>query len=113
MRQINRQRHQFGGLVAGIAEHQALVTGPLVEIQALAFGHTLGNVRRLLVVSHQHRTTLVVDAVIGIVVADAFEGLARHPDVVDVRVGRDLARQNHQAGVAQGFGGHSAEFVLG
>ena len=38
--------------------------------------------------------------------------LACHLDVVDVRVGRDLAGQHHQAGVGQRLGCHARARVL-
>ena len=36
---IDRERHQHVGLVASVAEHQALIAGALVEIEPLAFVH--------------------------------------------------------------------------
>src|ERR1043166_6288513 len=42
---LNRERHQFGSLVAGIAEHHALIASALFLVEALAFGYALGNVR--------------------------------------------------------------------
>jgi hypothetical protein len=71
---VDRQRHQaVGGLVGGVAEHQALVAGALVE-RALAFVHALGDVGRLAVDRRQHRAALVVEADVGVVVADAADG---------------------------------------
>ena len=54
-----------------------------------------------------NRATFVVDAVVGVVVANALDGVACDLDVVDVRVGGDLACQHDQAGVGQGFGSHA------
>ena len=68
--------------------------------------HALGDVIGLLVVADHDRATLVVDAVLGIVVTDAFDGVARDLDVVYVRVGGDLAGQHDKACVAQGLGGY-------
>ena len=42
---MDRQRHQRRGFVAGVTEHQALVTGSLIEIQPLAFIDALGDIR--------------------------------------------------------------------
>ncbi|MCY1551354.1 hypothetical protein D9M68_876780 [compost metagenome] len=109
---INGRGHEFGRLVAGIAEHQALVACADVQVVVAGVVHALRDVVGLLVVRDQHRTTLVVDAVFGVVVADAFQGVARDLNVVDVRVGRDLAGQHHQAGVGQRLGGHAAARVL-
>ena len=109
---IDRQRHQLRRLVAGVAEHQALVAGALVEVEAAAFVHALRDVRRLLVVGDQHGAALVVDAVVGVVVADALDRLARDRLIVDHGVRGDLAGQHHQAGGAQRFRGDARVFVL-
>jgi hypothetical protein len=78
VRVVDRGRHQFRGFVAGVAEHQALVAGALVEVDAGAFVDALGDVRRLLVVADHHGATFVVDAEIGVVVTDALDGVARN-----------------------------------
>ena len=109
---INRGRHQFGRLVAGITEHQALVAGAGVQMVVAGVVHTLRDVVALLVVGHQNGATFVVDAVFGIVVTDALERVARNLDVIHVRVGGDLTRQHHQAGVAQGLGCHARLRIL-
>jgi hypothetical protein len=41
VRQPNRQRHQLGGVVAGVTEHQALVTGALSGDSVLCVSSTL------------------------------------------------------------------------
>jgi len=112
VRVINRRRHQLRGFVAGVTEHQALVAGTHVQIQALAFVNALGDVGRLLVVGHQHCAGLVVEADVGAVVADALDGIARDLDVIDVGMGGDFAGQHYQAGIHQRFGGHAGGFVL-
>ena len=109
---IDGRRHQHRCLVAGIAEHQALVARALVEVDAPTFVDALGDVLALLVIGHQHRAAFVIDAVIGVVVADALDGVASHLDVVDMSAGRDFAGQNDQPGVDQRFGGNPREFVL-
>ncbi|MNN63358.1 hypothetical protein D3C81_1787320 [compost metagenome] len=64
----------------------------------------MGDVGRLLVVSNQHGATLVVDAVFGVVVPDAADGVPRNLDVVDVGGSGNFTGQNDQARVAQRFG---------
>ena len=103
---VDGRRHELGGLVAGVAEHQALIAGPGVEVVVAGMVHALGDVIGLLVVADHDRATLVVDTVLGIVVTDAFDGVARDLDVVYVRVGGDLAGQHDKACVAQGLGGY-------
>ena len=112
MRIINRRGHQLGRLVAGITEHQALVAGTGVEVVVARMVHALCDVVRLLVIANHHGATLVVDAVFGVVVADALDRVARDLDVVDVRVGRDLAGQHHEAGVRQRLGSDARAWIL-
>ena len=112
VRVVDRRRHQVGRLVAGVAEHQALVAGAGVEVVVAGVVDALGDVVALLVVADHHRAALVVDAVLGVVVADPLDRVARDLDVVDVRVGRDLAGEDDQAGVAQGLGGDARARIL-
>ena len=77
VREVDRQRHEAFGLGARVAEHHALVAGALLEVEALAFIHALRDVGRLLVVGDEHGATLVVDAVVGVVVADLLDRVAR------------------------------------
>ena len=112
VRVVDGRGHQLGRFVAGVAEHQALVAGAGVQVVVARVVDALRDVVGLLVVADHHRAALVVDAVVGVVVADALDGVARDLDVVDVRVGGDLAGQHHQAGVGQRLGGHAAARVL-
>ena len=88
---VDRKRHQLRRLVAGVAEHQALVAGTLVEVQTFAFIDTLGDVRRLAIDGGQHRAGLVVEADVGVVVTDAPYRILRQLPVIDVGLGGDLA----------------------
>jgi hypothetical protein len=112
MREVDGQRHETLGLGACVAEHQALVARTLLEVEALALVHALRDVRRLLVVGHEHGAPLVVDAVVGVVVADFLDGVARDLLEVHHRVGGDLAGHHHEAGVAQRLGGDARILVL-
>ena len=112
VRVINGRRHQVGGFAASVTKHQALVASAGVEVVVRRVVHTLCNVIGLLVVAHHDGAAFVVNAVLGVVVANALDGVARHLDVVDVGVGGDFTRQNHQTGVGQGFGSHAAAGVL-
>jgi hypothetical protein len=112
VRQEDGHRHQAGRLVAGIAEHQALVARALVEVEALAFVHALCDVARLLAVGDDDRAGVGVEADQRIGVADAADGLARDGVEIHARVGGDLARQDHQVVLHQGFGGDARARVL-
>jgi len=61
--QRDGSRHQLGGLVAGIAEHHALIAGA-------ALVNALSDIARLLVDGGNDRTGVGVKAVQGVVVAD-------------------------------------------
>ena len=112
VRVVDGRGHQVGGFVAGVAEHQALVAGALFEVQALAFVHTLGDVLALLVIADHDGAAAVVDAVVGVVIADALDGVACDLDVVDIGAGGDFTGEHDQTGVAQRLGGDPAVFVL-
>ena len=112
VREVDRQRHEAVGLGARVAEHHALVARALFEVQALAFVDALRDVGRLLVVGHEHGATLVVDAVVGVVVADLLDGVARDLLEVDDGAGGDLAGEHHETGVAQRLGAYARELVL-
>ena len=85
VRDVDRQRHELGGVVAGVAEHQALVAGALaVERVVAALGalldgvvDALGDVRGLLADRHGDAARLAVEALGRRVVADAEDRLAR------------------------------------
>ena len=75
--------------------------------------HTLSDVIALLVIANHDGAALVVDAVLGVVVTDALDGVSSNLDVVNVRVGGDFSCEHHQAGVGQGFSSHTAFGILG
>jgi hypothetical protein len=112
VRQVDRQRHQFRRFFTRITEHQTLVASALIEVVVVCAVHTLSDVRRLLVVSDQHRAAAVVDTVVGVVVADALDGVTRDLDVIDVRGGGDFTGQHDETRIAQRFGCDTRVFVL-
>ena len=112
VRIVNGGRHQLGGLLASVAKHQALVTRTNVQVVVGGVVHALRDVIRLLVIADHDRTTFVVDAVLGVVIADALDGVASDLDVVHMRVGGDFTGQHHQPSVGQGFGSDAAAGVL-
>ena len=68
----------FGGFVAGVAEHQSLA-----QVDTCAFGHSLGDVERLLAMANHDGTATTVDVAVG--------GFAHDLNIIDVGVGGDLA----------------------
>src|SRR5437899_2371467 len=100
------QRHQFFGLVAGEAKHQALVTGT-------ASVYTSGDIGGLALDGGDHATGIGVKAVLALDVAQLTDGFADDVGILDMRRGGDLAGQNRQAGGHQRLTSHAARRVLG
>ena len=99
VREVDRQRHQLGGVLAGVAEHQPLVAGPLlverVDAARAALDRgvdSLGDVRALLADGRADAAGRAVEALRGAVVADREHGVADDLRDLDVRLGRHLAR---------------------
>ena len=84
VRDGDRQRHQLGGVVAGVAEHQALVAGTLpvqlvvgrADAGLVAVVDARGDVAGLAADRHLHAAGLAVEALVGGVVADLEDLLA-------------------------------------
>jgi hypothetical protein len=117
--QGDRDRHQLRGLVAGEADHHALVAGAL-HVQRVGVAgpllegvvDPLGDVGRLLVDGDGDPAGRPVEAVLGPVVADPEDGPAHHVGDVDIGIGRDLPGHHHQPGGDQGLAGHTAGRVV-
>ncbi len=117
VRQPDRQRHEVGRLVAGVAEHHALVARALRVEHVLAglaaaqlegVVDALGDVGRLRVERHQHTARLAVEAVGVVVVADVADRVAHERGDVDVGGRRDLTGHHHEAGGQQRLAGDPA-----
>ena len=119
----DRQRHQVGRLVAGVAEHHPLVAGALGVERVLAGLRRRGSPRtwstpwamfgRLLVDRDDHAARAAVEAVQGVVVADRLDRLAGELRDVDVGRGGDLTGDDAQPGGEQRLAGHPAVGILG
>ena len=112
------QRHQFRRLVAGVAEHHALVAGAVVQL-ALALGlglvapvHAQRDVAGLLVDVGDDGAGVAVKAVLGAVVADVQHHLTGDLGDIHIAVGGDLTHDVDQAGGGAGLAGHAAIGVL-
>ena len=121
MGQIDGQRHERGRFVARVAEHHSLVARSL-EVEVVAAGarpdllaaiDTLGDVGTLRIESDEHTARLAVEAVLGVVVADALDDLARNFGNLDVLRRGDLTRHQAQSGGHQRFAGDTSVRVLG
>ena len=118
--QVDRQRHQLGGVVAGVAEHQALVAGALLVERVDATGavlvgrvDALGDVGGLRADRDLDAAGRAVEALGGGVVADAEHGVAHDLGDLDVGLGGHLAGDVHEAGRDHRLDGDPAARVLG
>ncbi len=120
--QVDRQRHQRVGLVAGVAEHHALVAGALRLVALLAAGgrlpfaiqpfHTLVDLRALFGQRHQHAAGVGVQTDPGAGVPDAAHRGAHDALDVAVALAGDLAEYEELSGGGRGLHGHVGVRVL-
>ena len=116
--QGDRQRHQLRRLVAGVAEHHALIAGAVVQrtvtgllgLQTLVHAH--GDIAGLLVDVGDHGAGVAVEAVLGPVIADVQHHLTGDLGDIHVAVGGDLAHDVDQARGHAGLAGHTAIGIL-
>ena len=112
------QGHQFRRLVAGVAEHHALVTGAVAQLAVGAllvlqgFVHAHGDVGGLLVDGGNHGTGVAVKAVLAPVIANVPDHLPGDVGDVHIAAGGDLAHHVDQSGAGRGLAGHAAVGVL-
>ena len=113
MGQMDGQRHQLVGFVAGVSEHQALIAGALFLGIILGMIDAAGDVGGLGMDGRQHAAALVIETDFGMVVTDLADGVAGHLGGVNPRVGGHFAGHHDLAGGHQRFAGHPATGVLG
>ena len=99
-------------LVAGETEHHPLVSGALVAVEPLAFVNALGDISGLSVNGGKHRDIFVVEAHIGICIANLLDRLARHLVKITIALGGYLSRDQRQAGSNQGLDRHAGIGIL-
>ena len=112
MRIVDRRRHECRRFRAGETKHEALVASTQIKFIVASFVDTLLDVLRLLVIADKNRATFMVDAIFGVVVANALQNTASKINVINVGVGGDFTCENDQSGRAESFSGNSAERVL-
>ena len=108
---VDRRRHQRLGLVAGKAEHHALVARAL--LLGLFPGHALGDVHRLLIHRRNNGAGPPVKTHIGTIVANLLDCVADNGGKVGIGLGGDLPGDEGEAGGDQGFASHVGIRVLG
>ena len=90
--------HHLRGLVSGVTEHVALVTGADVFRSRLSLGHSLTNLNGLPMQSVHESTCLVVKALLNRVESYLLDGLAHDSLEVDLCISSDLSEYHHEAG---------------
>ena len=103
VRKDQRRGHHLTGLVAGVAEHDALVAGALVFLGGTH--DALVDVGRLLVDGRQDTARIAVELVLALRISDAVDDAARHALHVDIGIRTHFTRHDHQPGGAQRFAG--------
>ena len=101
----------LGGLVGGITEHDTLVTGTEL-LKSLIVVKTLCNVGALLLNGNEDVAGLVVETLLGGVVANVLDGLADNLLVVDLGLGGDLTEDHDHAGLGSTLASDLGEGVL-
>ena len=101
----------LGGLVGGITEHDTLVTGTEL-LESVLVVEALSDVGRLLLDSDENVAGLVVETLVGGVVADVLDGLADDLLVVEVGLGGDLTKDHDHAGLGGSLAGDLGEGVF-
>jgi len=115
VREHDRRRHELRRLVARIAKHQALIARALLGV-LLAIGlpgiHALRDVGRLggdVVVDENF---VGVKDIVGVRVADAPDRAADNCLVIELRLRRDLAADDHDVALHERLARHAAVLVL-
>ncbi len=117
--QTNWQRHQLGGFIAGIAKHQALITGTngivaiTIRLTPPFEGNvnTLGNIRRLFIEGHQHRTTFGSKTTATVGVANFGNFFAGETGVINLGLSRNFAGNHNEARIDNHLNRHTTEWV--
>ena len=103
---------ELRGLVGSIAEHDALVTGA-EALKRLVVVQSLGNVGGLLLNGDEQVAGLVVEALGGVIVADALDGFTDDLLVVEVGPRGNLTEDHDHASLGGSLAGNLGERVLG
>ena len=110
MRQIERHRHQVLCLVAGIAEHHALVAGTLFVLIAIV--HTTVDIVALLMDGGQYAARVAVELVLGLGVPYALDGVAGYGLQVDILAAAHFAHDDYLTRGDKRLAGHTGLLVV-
>lgn len=106
-----REGVEFRSFVGGIAEHETLVTGTQL-LQSLLVVKTLSDIGGLLLNGNHDVAGLVVEALVGGVVADLLDGASDDVLVVNGSLGGDLTEDHDHTGLGGRLASDLGEGVL-
>ena len=109
--ELDGEGEVLGGLVGGITEHDTLVTGTKL-LESLLVVETLSNIGALLLNGNEDVASLVVEALLGRVVANVLDGVTDDLLVVDLGLGGDLTEDHDHAGLGGSLASNLGEGVL-
>lgn len=109
--ELEGKREELGGLIGGITEHDALVTGT-EALESLLVVETLSNIRGLLLNGDEQVQGLVVKALGGVIVANILDGITDDLLVVNLGLGSDLTKDHDHAGLGGSLASNLGEGVL-
>ena len=121
VREVDRQRHEDVGLIAGVAEHHALIARALrVEFVLLGLtrsdllrgGDTLRNIGRLLIEGDHDAAGAAVVTKRLVVVADLVDRATNGARDIDVGLGGDLTSNHGETGGDKRFARHPTHRIL-
>ncbi len=114
MREHDRRGHEFFGVIARETEHEALVAGALLGrafALCLLRVDALGNVGRLRGDDVLDENFVGVEDVVVVRVTNLAHGIAHDLDVIEFRLGRDLAADDDDVALYVGLAGDAALLV--
>ena len=99
----NRERHQFRGFRSGISKHDTLIAGTMALKRAVV--ETLGDIGRLLFNGDEDVAGLVVETLLGVVVANLLDGLTDDLLVINLGLGANFTEDHDHSGFCGGLAG--------
>lgn len=109
--ELDREGQKLGSLVAGITEHNTLVTGAEL-LQSLVVVKTLCDIGRLLLNGDQDVTSLIVEALGRIIVSNVLNRVANDFLVVEMGLGSNLAEDHNHTGLSSRLASDLGERIL-
>lgn len=99
----NRKRHQFRGFRSRISKHDTLIAGTVALERAVV--ETLGDIGGLLFNSDKDVAGLVVETLLGVVVANLLDGLTDDLLVINLGLGANFTKDHDHSGFCSGLAG--------